>query len=73
MDAETKELIGIAAAVAGHCMKCFNYHYNEARRLGIDDADIKETVEFAKSIRKAGDNGIDEFVERIFNKKSDSD
>ena len=35
MDAKTKELVGIAAAVAGHCQKCFAYHYNEAKKLAI--------------------------------------
>lgn len=65
MDAKTKELVGIAAAVAGHCQKCFSYHYNEAKKLGIDNNDIEETVEFAKSIRDAGDKGIDEYVGRL--------
>lgn len=65
MDAKTKELVGIAAAVAGHCMKCFSYHYNEAKKLGIKNTDIEEAVEFAKSIRVAGDSGIDEFVGKI--------
>jgi len=29
MDAKTNELAGIAAAVAGHCQRCFSYHYRE--------------------------------------------
>ena len=69
MDAKTKELISIAAAVAGHCQKCFSYHYNEAKRLGIDAEEISETVEFAKAIRSAGNQSIDEFVKRMLNSK----
>jgi len=65
MDQKTKELIGIAAAVAGHCQKCFSYHYNEAKRLKIEQVDIEEVVEFAKSIRTAGNKGIDEFIHRM--------
>jgi len=67
MDQKTKELIGIAAAVAGHCQKCFSYHYNEAKRLKIEQADIEEVVEFAKAIRAAGDKGTDEFIHRMIN------
>lgn len=64
MDAKTKELTGIAAAVAGHCQGCFSYHYSEARKLNIDIKDIKEVVEFARLIRKSGDSSTDEFVDR---------
>lgn len=69
MDAKTKELVGIAAAVAGHCQKCFSYHYNEAKRIGIDQKDIEEAVEFAKAIRAAGNQGTDEFINRMLIQK----
>ncbi len=69
MDAKTKELTGIAAAVAGHCRKCFSYHYNEAKRVGIEQKDIKEAVEFAQAIRSAGNQGTDEFVKRMLERK----
>lgn len=65
MDPKTKELAGIAAAVAGHCQKCFSYHYNEAKKLEIERNDIEEVIEFAKSIRSAGNQGMDEFVQKI--------
>lgn len=69
MDAKTKELVGIAASVAGHCQKCFSYHYNEAKRIGIDQKDIEEAVEFAKAIRAAGNQGTDEFINRMLIQK----
>jgi len=65
MDAKIRELVGIAAAVAGHCQKCFSYHYNEAKRLAIEEGDIKEAIELARAIRGAGDNSMDEFVDRM--------
>jgi len=65
MDVKTKELVGIAAAVAGHCQKCFSYHYNEAKKLDINAGEINETVDFAKAIRSAGNQGMDEFVQRM--------
>lgn len=63
MDANTKELVGIAAAVAGHCQKCFSYHYKEAMRLKVDQKDIEETIKLAQAIRLAGNRGMDEFVQ----------
>jgi len=72
MDAKTKELVGIAAAVAGHCQKCFSYHYNEAKRIGMDQRDIEEVIEFAKAIRTAGNQGMDEFVKKAVVQKSES-
>ncbi|MCM8820517.1 MAG: carboxymuconolactone decarboxylase family protein [Candidatus Omnitrophica bacterium] len=72
MDAKTKELAGIAAAVAGHCQKCFLYHYNEAKRIGIEQNDIEEIIEFAKFIRAAGNQGMDEFIKRTIAQRSES-
>lgn len=62
MDKKTKELVGIAVAVAGHCQKCFDYHYNEAVKLGVAKEDVAEAIELAKAIRQAGANSMDEFV-----------
>jgi len=62
MDAKTKELVGIAAAVAGHCQKCFDYHYKEAGKLGVAKEDIIETIELGKAIRQAGATSMDEFI-----------
>jgi len=62
MDAKTKELVGIAAAVAGHCQKCFDHHYNESGKLGVTKEDIIETIELAKAIRQAGVNSMDEYI-----------
>ncbi|MEN3187006.1 MAG: carboxymuconolactone decarboxylase family protein [Atribacterota bacterium] len=65
MDVKTRELVGIAAAIAGHCQKCFSYHYSEAKRIGIEEKDILEAIEFAKTIRSAGNQGMDEFVKQM--------
>ena len=68
MDQKAKELIGIAAAVAGHCQKCFSCHYNEAKKLSIGEGDIKEAIELARAIRGAGNKGMDEFVEHMISR-----
>ena len=64
MDRKTKELVGIAAAIAGHCQKCFDYHLGEAGKLGVTKEDITEAVELAQAIRQAGAKSMDGFVMR---------
>ncbi len=64
LDPKTKELVGIAAAVAGHCQPCFAYHYKEATRLGVSEEVIRAAVDLARSVRQAGDKHMDEFAAR---------
>jgi len=64
MDPKTTELVGIAAAVAGHCQPCFAYHYREAVRLGVSVEEIQAAVELARAVRGSGDRHMDEFAMR---------
>lgn len=64
MDEKTRELVAIAAAVAGKCQPCFAYHFKQAKELGIRDELIREVVQLAKDIRASGDKHMDEFTER---------
>jgi AhpD family alkylhydroperoxidase len=47
LDAKTKELIGLAIAVAGHCDDCIAHHANGAVRLGATPQEIQETLGMA--------------------------
>jgi AhpD family alkylhydroperoxidase len=64
LDPRTAELVGIAAAVAGHCQPCFDYHYRQARELGVSDEEIHAAVSLARRVRAAGDRHMDEHVAR---------
>ncbi len=64
MNVETKELVAIAAAVAGKCQPCFAYHYKQAKEHGIGDEQIREAMQLARDIRASGDKHMDEFAER---------
>jgi len=64
MDTATKELVAIAAAVAGKCRPCFAYHFKRAKELGIAADSIREAVQMAVDIRASGDKHMDEFAER---------
>jgi AhpD family alkylhydroperoxidase len=62
MDEKTKELVGIAASISGHCRPCFLYHFKQAEKLGVPMDDISEVIEFSRSISAAGDKGMHEFI-----------
>ena len=47
LDAKTKELIGLAIAVAIHCEDCIAFHANGAAHLGATPAEIQETLGMA--------------------------
>jgi AhpD family alkylhydroperoxidase len=70
---KVKELIGIAASVAGHCRPCFLYHFKQAKKLGVSIEDINEVIEFAKRISATGDKGMYEFILKIIKGKKEVD
>ncbi len=63
LDPKIREFIGIAAAVAGLCQPCFDYHFAEAQKLGITLEEIRATVRFAQSVRQAGKGNMDKYVQ----------
>ena len=64
MDKRTKELVGIAASIAGHCQPCFLYHLKMARKLQISSKDIRGAIELAKAINRSGDENMIKFAEQ---------
>ena len=60
---KTKEFIGIAAAVAGLCQPCFDYHFAEALKLGITLEQIRATVRLAQTVRQAGKGNMDKYIQ----------
>jgi AhpD family alkylhydroperoxidase len=64
LDPATRELVGIGAAIAGHCQPCFTYHYQEALKLGVRADAIQAAIELARAVRGSGDRYMDEFVGR---------
>jgi AhpD family alkylhydroperoxidase len=64
LDARTTELVGVAAAVAGHCQPCFDHHYHKAIEVGATLEEIRAAVALARAVRAAGDRHMDEHVAR---------
>jgi AhpD family alkylhydroperoxidase len=63
LDPKSREFIGIAAAVAGLCQPCFDYHFAEAQKLGITLEEIRATVRLAQAIRQAGKGNMDKYIQ----------
>lgn len=73
MNPKTKELVAIAASVAGRCQPCFRHHLTKARELGISEDDIREAVDLAERIGNAGGQRMDEFVKSLLEAEKEGD
>jgi AhpD family alkylhydroperoxidase len=48
---QVAELVAIAAAIAANCEPCFKYHYDQARKLGVSDLDMRHAVDLAQKVK----------------------
>jgi len=65
MDDKTRELVNIAAAVTGHCQPCLKHHMAEAKRLGVEEKDIRVAIAIAESVSRSGDKHMLEFANTL--------
>ncbi len=47
---QVAELVAIGAAIACNCEPCFKYHYDQARKLGVSNADMRYAVDLAQKL-----------------------
>lgn len=52
LDAKTKELVAIAASVAGNCIPCLKYHFSAAVKESCTKQEIAEAIEIAKMVKQ---------------------
>lgn len=50
MDAETRELVAVAASMAGGCEDCLKQHVAEARRVGVRAEELREAVNIGRAL-----------------------
>lgn len=50
---QVNELVAIAAAIAGNCEPCLRYHCEQARKLGVEPEDLRQTVITAQRVKGA--------------------
>lgn len=54
MDQKIKEMIGIAAAYAGNCERCLQYHIQQGIDIGLSKKEILIAVRIADRVMQAG-------------------
>lgn len=69
LSSTTKELVALSAAVAGNCMTCLQWHYNQCKELGIANEDVREAIEMARTVKSVPSAKIDELAEKLKQQK----
>jgi AhpD family alkylhydroperoxidase len=48
---QVAELVAIGAAIAANCEPCFKYHYDQAKKLGVGERDMRHAVDLAQKVK----------------------
>lgn len=64
MDTKAKELVLLGASVSAHCFPCFDFHLEQARKLGICEADIRESIQAGFMVMNGAGDKMREKIER---------
>ena len=67
---QVAELIAIGAAIASNCEPCFKFHYDQARKLGVADADMRRAVDLAQKVKEAPARAVLDLASRTLDKKA---
>lgn len=65
MDAKLKELVFLGASVSAHCFPCLDYHLQQARKMGICEADIQEAIQAGFKVMNGAGDKMKEKIELI--------
>jgi AhpD family alkylhydroperoxidase len=61
---QVAELVAIGAAIAANCEPCFKYHYDQARKLGVSDLDMRHAVDLAQKVKETPARAMLDIAER---------
>jgi hypothetical protein len=53
MDKKTELLVSLGASMAANCLPCFNYYYQQAEKLGVEQAEVLQAMEVANKIKNS--------------------
>ena len=70
LDSKTIELAGIAAAIAGGCRPCLDFHFKKALELGCSLEQAKEAIELGRMIKQRPINDIYEHADKLINNRN---
>lgn len=67
---QVAELVAIGAAIASNCEPCFKFHYDQARKLGVADADMRRAVDLAQKVKETPARAVLDLASRYLDKKA---
>jgi AhpD family alkylhydroperoxidase len=67
---QVAELVAIGAAIASNCEPCFKFHYDQARKLGVGDTDMRRAVDLARKVKETPARAVLDLASRYLDKKS---
>jgi AhpD family alkylhydroperoxidase len=67
---QVAELVAIGAAIASNCEPCFKFHFDQARKLGVEDADMRRAVDLAQKVKETPARAVLELASRYLDKKT---
>ncbi len=65
MDAKTRELVAVAASMAGGCEDCLKQHVAAARRVGACAEELHEAVDIGRAVALRVKLGFDALAETL--------
>jgi AhpD family alkylhydroperoxidase len=69
---QVAELVALGAAIAAGCEPCFKFHYDKARKLGVNNLAMQQAVEIGNMVKQASTKNMLELAGRILDKPSAS-
>lgn len=66
MDDRTRELIAVGTSVGAHCQPCLAYHVAKAKRMGIDENEIREAIAVGHMVEKGTMSAMKQFAAGVF-------
>ena len=52
LDPAQRELVALGAAMGSNCVPCIEFHIPEARKVGLNDTQIREAILLADHVRQ---------------------
>jgi AhpD family alkylhydroperoxidase len=69
---QVAELVAIGAAIASNCEPCFKYHYDQARKLGVSNADMRRAVDMAQMVKDTPARAMLDMAQRYLGSSTNS-
>jgi AhpD family alkylhydroperoxidase len=64
------ELVAIGAAIAANCEPCLQYHFDQARKLGVSKDDMARAVKTAQAVKDTPAQSIFDLANRLLQPKA---